>query len=89
MVKKDFLRELRRKIVEVRAKKKIETTGELASLVVSAVPKIKSSIHPATRVFQAIRIEVNNELKNVNIVLQDILDLLDVDGIISVISFIH
>ncbi len=82
-----FSKRIAKKIVEVRAKKKIETTGELASLIVSAVPKIKSSIHPATRVFQAIRIEVNNELKNVNIVLQDILDLLDVDGIISVISF--
>ena len=48
---------------------------------------IKSAIHPATRVFQAIRIEVNQELKNVNFVLHDILDLLDKDGIISVISF--
>ena len=37
--------------------------------------------------FQAIRIEVNNELKNVNFILHDILDLLDKDGIISVISF--
>ena len=53
----------------------------------SAVPKVKSHIHPATRVFQAIRIEVNNELKNVNFVLGQILDLLDKGGIISVISF--
>ena len=82
-----FSKRIAKKIVEVRAQKKIETTGELASLIVSAVPKIKSSIHPATRVFQAIRIEVNNELKNVNIVLHDILDLIDVGGIISVISF--
>ncbi len=82
-----FSKRIAKKIVEVRAKKKIETTGELASIIVSAVPKIKSAIHPATRVFQAIRIEVNNELKNVNFVLHDILDLLDVDGIISVISF--
>ena len=76
-----------KKIVEVRKYKKIETTCELAELIVSAVPKIKSAIHPATRVFQAIRIEVNQELKNVNFVLHDILDLLDKDGIISVISF--
>lgn len=82
-----FSKRIAKKIVEVRAKKKIETTGELAELIVSATPKIKSSIHPATRVFQAIRIEVNNELKNVNFVLHDILDLLDVGGIISVISF--
>ena len=82
-----FSKRIAKKIVEVRAKKKIETTGELAELIVNATPKIKSTIHPATRVFQAIRIEVNNELKNVNFVLHDILDLLDVGGIISVISF--
>ena len=82
-----FSKRIAKKIVEVRSKKKIETTGELAELIVSATPKIKTAIHPATRVFQAIRIEVNNELKNVNNVLHDILDLLDVGGIISVISF--
>ena len=82
-----FSKRIAKKIVEVRNKKKIETTGELAELIVNATPKIKSSIHPATRVFQAIRIEVNNELKNVNFVLHDILELLDVGGIISVISF--
>ena len=82
-----FSKRIAKKIVEVRAKKKIETTCELADLIVSATPKIKSAIHPATRVFQAIRIEVNNELKNVNFVLHDILELLDIGGIISVISF--
>ena len=82
-----FSKRIAKKIVEVRSKKRIETTKELADIIVSATPKIKSAIHPATRVFQAIRIEVNNELKNVNFVLHDILDLLDVGGIISVISF--
>ena len=82
-----FSKRIAKKIVEVRSKKKIETTCELADLIVSATPKIKSAIHPATRVFQAIRIEVNQELKNVNFVLHDILELLDKDGIISVISF--
>lgn len=82
-----FSKRIAHKIVEIRSQKKIETTGELADIIISAVPKIKTSIHPATRVFQAIRIEVNNELKNVNFVLHDILDLLDVGGIISVLSF--
>ena len=82
-----FSKRIAKKIVEERAKKKIKTTCELSDIIISAVPKVKSHIHPATRVFQAIRIEVNNELKNVNIVLHDILDLLSVGGIISVISF--
>ena len=82
-----FSKRIAKRIVEERAKNKIRTTKELADIIISATPKIKSNIHPATRVFQAIRIEVNNELKNVNKVLSDILDLLDVDGIISVISF--
>lgn len=82
-----FSKRIAKKIVEVRSLKKIKTTGELADLILNATPRIKSSVHPATRVFQAIRIEVNNELKNVNIVLHDILDLLEIGGIISVLSF--
>ncbi len=82
-----FSKRIAKKIVEERAKKKIKTTCELSDIIISAAPKVKSHIHPATRVFQAIRIEVNNELKNVNIVLHNILDLLSVGGIISVISF--
>ena len=82
-----FSKRIAKKIVEQRLIKKIKTTKELSDLIIKATPKIKSNIHPATRVFQAIRIEVNNELKNVNFVLHDILDLLDIGGIISVISF--
>ena len=82
-----FSKRIAKKIVEVRTRKPIKTTGELAEIIISATPRIKSSVHPATRVFQAIRIEVNNELKNVNIVLHDILDLIDIGGIISVLSF--
>lgn len=82
-----FSKRIAKKIVDIRTKKPIRTTGELAEIIISATPRIKSSIHPATRVFQAIRIEVNNELKNVNIVLHDILDLIEVGGIISVLSF--
>lgn len=82
-----FSKRIAKKIVEQRKIKKIETTTELADLIVHCTPKIKSTIHPATRVFQAIRIEVNQELQNVKNTLNDVLDLLDFGAIISVISF--
>ncbi len=82
-----FSKRIAKKIVEQRKISPIKSTLELANLIVSSTPKIKSHIHPATRVFQAVRIEVNGELKNVNIILNEVLDLLDVGGIISVISF--
>ena len=82
-----FSKRIAKAIVEKRRIEAIRTTKELADLIVKATPHINSRIHPATRVFQAIRIEVNNELKNVNMVLHDILDLLDNGAIVSVISF--
>ena len=82
-----FSKRIAKKIVEQRKVKNIQTTTELADLIVNATPRIKSSIHPATRVFQAIRIEVNQELTNVKNTLNDVLDLLDIGAIISVISF--
>ncbi len=82
-----FSKRIAKKIVEQRKLKKLETTTELADLIVGCTPKVKSHIHPATRVFQAIRIEVNHELQNVKNTLNDVLDLLDFGAIISVISF--
>lgn len=82
-----FSKRIAKKIVEQRKMKKIETTTELADLIVNCTPRVKSHIHPATRVFQAIRIEVNHELQNVKNTLNDVLDLLDFGAIISVISF--
>lgn len=82
-----FSKRIAKAIVQKRQAKPIQTTTELASIIVEATPKIKSSIHPATRVFQAIRIEVNHELQNVKNTLMDVLDLLDFNAIISVISF--
>ena len=82
-----FSKRIAKAIVQKRQAKPIQTTTELADIIVEATPKIKSSIHPATRVFQAIRIEVNHELQNVKNTLMDVLDLLDFNAIISVISF--
>ncbi len=82
-----FSKRIAKKIIEQRKLKKIETTTELADLIKNCTPKVKSSIHPATRVFQAIRIEVNQELTNVKNTLNDVLDLIEIGGIISVISF--
>ena len=82
-----FSKRIAKAIVNKRLQSPIKTTTELADLIVKSTPRIKTSINPATRVFQAIRIEVNNELKNVKKVLSDVLDLLDNGAIISVISF--
>src|SRR5574344_911847 len=82
-----FSKKIKKKIVDTRKVKSIENTDDLAKLIVEATPRIKSSIHPATRVFQAIRIEVNQELTNVKNTLNDVFDLLENGAIISVISF--
>ena len=82
-----FSKRIAKAIVEQRKKAPIKTTLQLADLIIASTPKIKSSIHPATRVFQAIRIEVNQELQNVKNTLNDVLDLLEIGAIISVISF--
>lgn len=82
-----FSKRIAKKIIEQRRVKSIETTGELADLIIQATPRIKSAIHPATRIFQAIRIEVNKELTNVKNVLEEVLELLGDGAIISVISF--
>ncbi len=82
-----FSKRIAKEIVAKRKNSTIKTTTELADLILSCTPHIKSKVHPATRVFQAIRIEVNHELQNVKQTLNDILDLLEFGAIISVISF--
>ena len=65
----------------------IKTTFELAQLIINSTPKIKSKIHPATRVFQALRIEVNHELLNFENTLLKVINLCDVGAIISLLTF--
>jgi 16S rRNA (cytosine1402-N4)-methyltransferase len=82
-------RKIARTIASERAKKPITTTAELADIVRKAVPRAKrpSRIHPATRTFQALRIEVNSELDNLAIVLDDGVARLKRGGRICVIAF--
>ena len=75
-------------ICKYRIDKKIETTTELAEIIKNSVPmKERRKHHPARQIFQAIRIEVNDELNSLEIALNDALDMLDINGVIAVISF--
>ena len=82
-----FSKRIARKIVEVRQKQAIKTTVELANIVKSAVPVFIHKIHPATRIFQALRIAVNNELDNFEKSLREVIPLLEKGARIVVISF--
>lgn len=81
-----YSRQIAKAIVEARRKKKFSTTFELAS-VVSEVKHQFGKIHPATKVFQALRIAVNDELKTLEETLPKAVDLLNKNGRIVVISF--
>ena len=76
-------------ILAAREQSAIETTGQLASVIVSAVPaKTRHKRrHPATQTFQAIRIAVNGELEQLRAVLQQSIDVLRQGGRLCVISF--
>lgn len=82
-----FSKRIAKAIVEERRKSPIETTSELSDLIINSTPRIKSKIHPATRVFQAIRIEVNGELENIKDTLRNILPVLETGAIISAVTF--
>lgn len=82
-----FSKRIAKKIIDYRKSKNIETTGELADLIIKATPNIKSRVHPATRAFQAIRIEVNDELQNIKNTLNEVLTILSFGAILSVVTF--
>ncbi len=65
----------------------INSTLELSQLIIDSTPRIKTKIHPATRVFQALRIEVNQELLNFENTLLKVINLSSVGAIISLLSF--
>src|SRR5579862_8276474 len=74
-------------IIEARQKKPIHTTRELAMLIEKVVPRGRSKIHPATKVFQALRIFVNQELNNITGFLSGAMQVLKSDGLLLCISF--
>jgi len=81
-------RQIARAIVLGRKKKKIKTTRQLADLIERVVPKNrKQKIHPATRVFQALRIYVNKELENITSFLSSACKVLTPSGRLVCISF--
>ena len=83
-----YARNIAKKIVESRKEKRIETTLELANIISSSVPpKYRREKNPSRKVFQAIRIEVNDELNVFAKSLNYALDLIDIDGRICVITF--
>ena len=84
-----FSKQIARKIEQARQIKPIETTTELAEIIKSAKPakELKKKGHPAKQIFQAIRIEVNDELGAADESIQQAIDMLAVDGRISVITF--
>ena len=83
-----YSRSIAKNICKYRVDKKIETTTELAEVIKNSVPmKERRKHHPARQIFQAIRIEVNDELNSLEIALNDALDMLDINGVIAVISF--
>ena len=77
-----------RNIVKEREKKSIDSTLELVEIIKKSVPmKYARDKHPARKTFQAIRIEVNNELEILDKSIRDSLSMLKVGGILSVITF--
>ncbi|NLK77862.1 MAG: 16S rRNA (cytosine(1402)-N(4))-methyltransferase RsmH [Clostridiales bacterium] len=84
-----FAKNIAKHIVAARAKKPIETTGELTEIIKAAIPaKIRMNAgHPAKRTFQAIRIELNKELEVLQNSLEDMIDLLNPGGRICIITF--
>lgn len=84
----NFAKAIVNKIVEARNGKNIETTGELVSLIESAIPKKfwgKGSV--AKKSFQAIRIEVNGELDGLDVAINKMIDLLNPQGRLAIITF--
>lgn len=82
-----FARRIAAAIVCARLESPITTTNHLAEIVKRAHPKWEKHKHPATRVFQALRIHINHELEDLSNFFQQCVDSLSVGGRLAVISF--
>lgn len=82
-----YAKRIARAVAEEREHEPILTTARLAEIVKRAHPRWEKSKHPATRVFLALRIAVNNELDEVKEVLEQSLEVLSSKGRLSVIAF--
>ena len=84
-----FAKNIAKHIVNARKEKEIETTFELTEIIKAAIPmKVRmNGGHPAKRTFQAIRIELNKELEVLNNSIDNMIDLLNDNGRLSIITF--
>ena len=83
-----YSRNIAKNICNYRKQKTIETTKELVEIIEKSIPKSKQNDgHPAKRTFQAIRIEVNNEIKPLEKTIEDCIDVLKPKGRLCVITF--
>lgn len=84
----NFAKSIVKRIEAHRAQKPIETTLELVDIIKEGIPKkFHAGKHPARKVFQALRIEVNHELDALENMLNECLDMLKVGGRMSIITF--
>lgn len=83
--------QIAQKIVTVRKREAIKSTKQLSQIVCSAIPKRRRDsnqrIHPATRVFMALRIAVNRELERLDLFMEKVINLLNPYGRLCVLSF--
>ena len=83
-----FSRQIARNICKQRENEPIETTKQLVQIIEKSIPKSKQKDgHPAKRTFQAIRIEVNNEIKPLYKTVQDCIECLNTTGRLCIITF--
>jgi 16S rRNA (cytosine1402-N4)-methyltransferase len=84
-----FSRQIAKGIIDGRKKKRIVTVGDLVDIIEKSIPRrfAHGKIHFATRTFQALRIEANRELENVEEILNEIPNIIKPGGRVAIISF--